>query len=322
MAKRPKQRGLSPEFMTDMTLPNGMLKPLLERVQSDTSLQMDIRSDCVNVYYRGGNLLRVKRPQDSVYRFTFDTKYVPETLRSSMKFPDATVESKEQTQEWIRKIPLIKDTMDLWFGKHPKDERALQQLVAWENNSSPWAGSTDYFIVDIEYANREGARFDLVALRWDSTASARRLSKGYRPRLTIIEMKSGDGAVKGNSGMAAHLKQLQVFLGRTDKVAMFKKEMLNVFKQKRELGLIKSLRGNGNEVKDFDASVDVLFLLAGHDPESARLSGELSGIEQACSVENPIFPIGFCTANFMGFALYNQNIHSLGEFRRWWDKAI
>ena len=163
--------------------------------------------------------------------------------------------------EWVATLPHLKDVMDLWFGKHPKEERALQQLVAWENNSSPWANGTDYFVIDIEYDNRKGARFDLVALRWDSTRSARGLCKGYAPKLVIIEMKAGDGAVGGKAGILKHYEDTQTFLSSPDQVDCFREEMLYVFNQKRELGLIKALKENTHVITKIDEAIDFIFCL-------------------------------------------------------------
>ena len=313
-------RGLSPQFMED--LQNGILNPLLLRARADTSLDMEIRNDYLNVYYRGGNLVCVKRNLGTGYAFTFDTNYALDSSTAALQLPPSSVKSRNDVDAWIQMIPLIKDTMDLWFGKHPKEERAAQQLVVHENNSSPSAGGTDYFIVDIEYDNHHNARFDLVALLWESNATARRLHKGYLPKLTIIEMKSGDGALVGKSGISAHLCQLRRFLGDPEQVKEFKEEMLQLFQQKRDLGLIRSLKGNRNQAIRVHESIDVMFLMTNHDAASRRLAAALNEIEKDCSAATPGFQVGFCTANFMGYSLYEKNILSLCDFKDRFPKHI
>jgi hypothetical protein len=291
-------------------LKNGILSPFLNRVLKDTTLELEIRNDAFNVYYRGGNIFRLSKSETKCYKVSFDESYASTIGTSSLELPPSRVTNLNDSKEWVATLPHLKDVMDLWFGKHPKDERALQQLVAWENNSSPWAKSTDYFVIDIEYNNRKGARFDLVALRWDSTPHARGLRKGYTPKLAIIEMKAGDGAVKDKSGIVEHCEKARRFLGSPEQVDQFQEEMLCVFKQKRELGLIKALKDNNHSITMVDKDVEFMFLFVGHDPASSVMRGELSKIGDAS------FKLKVCLANFMGFALYEQGVYSLEEFKK------
>ncbi len=53
-----KKRGLYKEFMAD--LESGFLKELLELVKNDYTLDLQIRENYINIYYRSGNILRVK----------------------------------------------------------------------------------------------------------------------------------------------------------------------------------------------------------------------------------------------------------------------
>ena len=54
-------RRLSGAFMDDLA--QGVLSPLRDRVLADRSLCLEIRDDYLNIYYRGGNLLR--KPNNS-----------------------------------------------------------------------------------------------------------------------------------------------------------------------------------------------------------------------------------------------------------------
>jgi hypothetical protein len=311
-----KKRGLSPRFMEDLK-EGGVLHPLLRRVRWDATLDLEIRENYLNVYYRGGSLVKVAPVLRGAgkYTLTFNTNYLSKAKSASADLKESTVASATDTKKWIEYIPVLKDTMDLWFGAHPKDERALQQMVVWENNDSSWANSTDYFIVDIEYDSRkgnadQGGRFDLVALRWESDATSRKLRGKKRPKLVVIEMKAGDGALKGKAGLQDHISVLLEFAASKPRKAMFVREMLGVFAQKRELNLIRGLSRNKNVVaqENVDTNIGFMLLLAGHDPASKKLSRELRTLQTE-------LPIMFSTANFMGFGLYNENMHTLLEFR-------
>ena len=94
--------------------------------------------------------------------------------------------------------------MDWWFHKHPKYEREFQQVIARENNNlGNISRGTDYYIVDIEYANKvksaeKSARFDMVALKWLSDGASRENVK--KVSLALIEVKFGSGALQGKAG--------------------------------------------------------------------------------------------------------------------------
>ncbi len=305
-------RGLSDKpFIHD--LQEGVLAPLLDRVQKDRSLDMEIRHEYVNIYYRGGNLLRVSRDnRHSGYLAHFNVNYGP-TLKATL--PGERIVRDPDTRAWLDKFPAMKNAMDLFLGRISKDERASQQMVVYENNVGSSAGGSDYFIVDIEYDNHQGARFDLVALRWDSDSTARKLQKNYLPRLTAIEMKTGDSAMSGKSGLLDHYDDWVAFFSQPGLLGEFKREMLLVFEQKRALGLIPALAKNHNSVRDVAADVDVVFLLANHDPASCRLKTAVDALQERIAKDRPGFNIHFATATFMGFGLYSQNILSLDAFR-------
>ena len=57
-----------------ISLKSGLLKPVLDRVKKDDTLMLGIRDGYFNIYYRGGNLLRITEKQLSFDLF-FDKKY-------------------------------------------------------------------------------------------------------------------------------------------------------------------------------------------------------------------------------------------------------
>lgn len=201
--------------------------------------------------------------------------------------------------------------MDYWFSRHPKFEREFQQIVVWENNNSSIATSTDYFIVDIEYANTKDGRFDMVAVQWDSDASTRKLQSGYLPKLCFIEMKYGDSALTGISGMLEHVNQWKKYLTVTN-IGKIKNEMLTLFQQKRDIGLIAGLEDNLNDVKNFSDEIECFFLLANHDPSSRKFK---KIIEELKGIKIHGEEVKFCVSNFMGYGLYKENVIKLADFQ-------
>ncbi len=289
----------------------GKFNHLLRYIRNDNTLDLQIRDNYLNIYYLGGNILKVCPSKDS-YDLHFDYKY----LKAAPFIEQDILHNYLNKMDWYNYIPLAKQAMDFYFSKHPKEEREFQQLVVRENNYSSVANSTDYFIIDIEYDNRANARFDLVALQWPSESSARKLLKDFKPKLSIIEMKYGDGALTGTAGMLKHWQDFNSLISDSEKLKTFKSEMLDLFQQKRQLGLIPCLSQlkNNNQVVEFAEDVDLIFLIANHDPASTKLTNELTKLKDQS--------IKFCSSNFMGYGLYQQNIFTLEEFNSRFKEQI
>ena len=312
-------RELSKNFMA--ALKKGLLYPILKLVKGDLTLCLEIREDYVNIYYRGGNILRIKR-EANCYNAFFDTKYLDKkTTRVPKRLPRILGKPKD-VSAWINAIPFLKHEMDLWFGRHPKDEREFQQLILRENNGSNVGNSTDYFIIDIEYDNHKGACFDLVAVEWESKSIIRKLNKGYKPKLCFIEVKYGDNALSGTAGMLKHIKDFKSYLDSSDNLKIIREEMTTIFKQKRDLGLIPALKNNKNEIIEFSREVDFIFLLANHDPDSSKLYSILKGMQKEYRGKTLRFGLKFCGSNFMGYSLYKENVYSFNDFMERFKKQI
>jgi hypothetical protein len=130
-----ERRGLSPEFLAD--LQGGMLAPLRERVVRDRSLCLELRENYINVYYRGGNVMRVC-PTDEGYSAFFDRKYFG-GAEAPMPMPPDRLRKPEDVGAWLSALPSLKQAMDLW---QPGEEREVQQLVLRDNNVGGCARAT------------------------------------------------------------------------------------------------------------------------------------------------------------------------------------
>ncbi len=68
-------RELSKNFLFDLQSPNGLLRPVFERVRQDHTLMLAIRDGYINIYYRGGNLIKVQEQSKGSYSSFFDKNY-------------------------------------------------------------------------------------------------------------------------------------------------------------------------------------------------------------------------------------------------------
>lgn len=294
-------RGINQLFINDLL--DGKLCTLLKFVRNDNTLDLEIREGYLNIYYRGGNALKVTQI-NSDYLFEFDKNFFTENKFRVEKLLNEKIEN----YQWFEYFSVIKQWIDFYFTKNKKEEREFQQLVVRINNYSSLANSTDYFIVDIEYDNSDNARFDLVAIEWPSIASQRKLAKDFKPKLVIIEKKFGDGSLSGTAGMKKHLEDFKKFVSDAQSQLNFKNEMLGLFRQKRELGLIPCLSksGNSNDVTEFNKEIGLAFLIANHDAASSILDNEIKSLDENLA--------SFFVSNFSGYGLYKANLFKHKDF--------
>ena len=274
------KRGLEPKFLADLN--KGMLSPLLSFVKADNTLMLAIRDNYINIYYRGGSILKLTWDK-AQYIAIFDPNYAEPGKRSPeaeeinltkdeklgrIKLPHF-IEKDEKIQEWLDAFPSLKRIMDKWLTKHEKLEREFQQLVVRENNFSRLANQTDYFIVDIEAAYPDAhARFDLLAAKWPATQQERKKDK---VSLAIIEMKYGEKSLTGATGLIEHLKNLETLIRNPKHLQVLRDTIALQLTQLNELGLLKHTRTENRDFEVTEEKPEVILLLAGYPPKSQNL---------------------------------------------------
>ena len=143
-----KKRGLDDDFINDLR--HGLLRPLLDMVKTDNTLMLAIRNNYINIYYRGGSILRLTRKGASQYEAKYDWKYAgtreeintlltdDKTINFLMEElpPGDILDDGPKVRKWLCSFPQLKQTMDFWLTKSGKVEREFQQLVVRENNFS------------------------------------------------------------------------------------------------------------------------------------------------------------------------------------------
>jgi hypothetical protein len=119
MTKR--KRKLSETFLNDLKNNDGLLRPIIERVKLDHTLMLAIREDYINIYYRGGNIIKVKEQGKSSYKATFDDQY-NKNGKIIPKIPKV-ITSPDDAMAWVEAFPHLKEIMDLYFSIKIKPER-------------------------------------------------------------------------------------------------------------------------------------------------------------------------------------------------------
>lgn len=285
-----KTRGLSDEFIC--ALLSGELRPFLDTVCSDDSLCIEIRDNYLNIYYRGGNIYRIKHSRKG-YFIKFAHSYFGMT---SFDFPQAY-----DLAGWHTRLEKLKKGMDGWFVMHPKSERETQQKITVSNASKP----ADYIIADIEYtAPEQHFRFDMVGVNLCG-----------KPRLSLFELKQGDSSVAGKAGITKHLEDVSRAVCNPSLYNTLLGEIQKISEQKQTLGLLPTIE---NTEFMSQQKPEFIFLLRGHNPKSQVPDRELRKViesvkylelKASCDVK-----ISFMADD--AYTLYASNMQSLEDYIR------
>ncbi len=326
------RRGISAEFERQLT--EGILHPLLQRVHHDDTLTLEIRNGYIDIYYRGGRLLGIHE-QAGGQRFStqFDERYcgTADDYQATLpERPGRIITAADDSIAWVDAFSHYKQAMDIRFCKHPKLEREYQQAVLRDNNRHATGESSDYTIVDIEYAQSPRAfpeqeanyRFDMVGFRWPAAGKTR--ASGFVTPV-IIEMKAGDNALTSpqlkkdsdelTPGLIKHVLDFERFLTPdpgeevSRPYAMLCEELVDMFGLKQRLGL-PSLpqRMRDLEITAVNPRPEILFVLANHQPSSTILARELKKLPAMTRADYRI-----ATVSYAGYALYADNLKTVEE---------
>ncbi len=300
-------RKLSENFIDDLVNESGLLYSILEQIKQDHTLMLAIRKDYINVYYSGGNLLRIKDQRENTYQFHFDQNY--NITKKDLPDLPTKIKNYETVTKWANVFPLLKVVMDNWFAAHPKLERKIQQLIVCENNNPTNAEKSEYLISDIEFADAElGARFDMLAIRQPDKA-------GGKHRAALVEVKYGDRALGGAAGMIKHLRDMDKLICDKSRYATVLETMTSQLKQLDQLGLLVSSSGSQVELNPNDKP-EVIFVLANHNPRNPKLASILSEPEILEYGDSERFDLKFFVASFAGYGLDSHCMLDLHEFQK------
>ena len=322
------RRGLSDPFLYDLEGKGKIdLNPLLSFVKDDNTLMLAIRKEYINIYYRGGSILRLfwDKDKDHQYNAKFDFNYAEPGKRSpeAEKIIIATEEKLDlkkiikktsDVQEWLNNFPALKQIMDEYLTKHEKLEREFQQLVVRENNFSRLSNMTDYFIVDIEVSYPK-TRFDLLAIKWPATQEARKKDK---VSLAFIEMKYGKDSLTGKAGLAEHIKKLADFIKNPANLSDIRETIKVQLTQLNELGLLKHTRTEDRDFEVTEEKPEVIMLLAGYPLQSQRLHNLLFNEEKEALnlyAQDTEFDLKFHWPHSAGYGLFIKDMIPLDCFK-------
>lgn len=305
-----EERKLSCAFLRNLERKEGILFPLLEYIKKDNSLMLAIRNNYINVYYRGGNILRLtENCNGNLYTAFFDENYASLVSISSVKGLER-IDNQVATKKWLDIFPLLKLAMDTYRTANPALEREFQQIVVRENNFSAIANETEYFIADIEAADSEiGARYDMVALKWPAEKR-----KTGDVDLALVEMKYADDALGGTAGIEKHLQDVKKYLLSPGSLDVLRSGTEEQFNRLNQLGLVAHKKGASRVFKISTEQPELILLLANHNPRSKKLANLFDKIEPFSDEENNPFKLRFFVSSYAGYGMHSHNMLTFKEF--------
>jgi hypothetical protein len=215
-------RGLSPEFLT--ALRSGFLAELTGAAKEDSDLDLEIRENYINLYYKGNSLLKLSEASGQRYRVEVNQKFL-----TGIQAPAQLVD-EDTTTQFVENIPLIKRNIQR-CGQH-SIELEYEQLFIRANNFERRVNA-EYFVLDRQYVI--GAeKFDLMGFCWPRSGRAR----GQEVGMCLMELK-----YSLNTDITGLHEQLERYYSAVKKRTAkqppddLATEAHNVFRQKLHLGL-------------------------------------------------------------------------------------
>lgn len=243
-------RHIDSRFINDLLY--GELAFFLSKVKENRrTLSLEIRKNYINIYYRGGSLLKIAQMRNG-YTFHFDAKYCKHN--GGQNFDLLNNLDSDDIAAYTNHFQLMMQEMDFWFAEHPKPERDYQHQLLVNNPE----------IVDIEYQIGRRMRLDMLLFTGD--------------KLLIVENKYGTGAISGRAGVAEHYADICEVLNDPALLDELIGSACHISQAKKALGLVDA------EISRTDIeSVEILFLLANYNPDSQSLSNEIAKMNGSVS---------------------------------------
>jgi hypothetical protein len=261
-------RGLSDSFMEELKF--GFLSDIPKKVRKDKDLDLQIRENCFNIYYKGNALLRLEYASQKKYRVDINDRF-----KISLNIPDYLVDI-ETTQQFLSNIPTLKENINKEASSSLEAE--YEQEIIRANNYEKEINS-EYFVVDRQYVdrytddnqNKLTNRLDLTGFFWNR----RNRKQNQIVPLCFMEIK-----YSLNRDIGDVHKQIRRYYQSIEKNTAEKaKEAKKVFGQKLELNLINHRSIEALKTLSFSEKIgdyQFIIILVDYNPYSRLLKDAIN----------------------------------------------
>ena len=270
-------RKLSDAFVYN--LKTGFLSEINQRAINDTDLDLQIRDNYLNIYYKGNSLLKLDEVTPERYRVTIDTKFT-----NGARIGDLV--DTETTQAFLDRVPFIKENI-LKHGKSSL-EVEYEQMIIRANNYEP-RNNSEFYIIDRQITAGKAGRFDLTGFYWKRA----KRRKGQEVPFCLMEVKFALNA----DIQHVHEQIERYYLAIQNRAGEMAEEAEGILRQKIELGHFNQPANRLAAMKTLSISRDInqfqfILVLIDYNPHSSLLNmGKLMGLPFANQLK--IFNTGF-----------------------------
>lgn len=250
-------------------------KPLIELVAKDKDLDLQVRDNYFNIYYDGGNVLRVTPTVEGLY---FDPWYFYDGTHNGREIPKTYIEEqakgkprdkqpknyptaeeadiiyKEIKNKADKLLKYLNDNdFDSYFNKakevvgkwveyYNHNERKDQHYIACSNRE--FTDKNNLVVIDIEFAVSTLKPYNKVTKK-DGKSKVPKMdviAVDRKGQIYSIELKENDKADDKNSphNVKQHLEDFKHSIGYNSPQNDFAEEMAEVVRIKKQLGILGS----------------------------------------------------------------------------------
>lgn len=158
-----------------------------------------IRNNAIGIYYNSDRVAKVFLSRDKL-KCEVSSYYLSDFYLTGIRQKSKTLTVSDM--EIIEKF----ETIILNSRLRETPEKKAQQHLIQLNNSN---NESEWFCFDIEYRQSTTIQMDIP--KFDGRFDILAISKNAPHRIAVIELKYGDGAIGGESGIVKHLKDFKNF---------------------------------------------------------------------------------------------------------------
>lgn len=253
---------------------HGRFAGILQTAIKDPELDIQVRANYLNIYYRGGNILRITSRSlwfDKFYFYlpseergkNFPKTYVEhiyahkeDKIPAKTEYPIPTFEEAKQIINDITKelakikghlpdSPEIffkeaKDIMNKWFKKWKKEERDDQHNISLANRT--FSEGCDLVVVDLEFAVSTLKEYNYAISPRTGNKKVCRfdiVAVDKNGQIYVVELKQNKQADsdQNSANIHVHRKDFDDTIGE-DSQNLFAREIFGLVETKKELGLL------------------------------------------------------------------------------------
>ncbi len=207
-------RGITKEFAEAFNKSD--LKRLYDKNKHE--LFLGIRNGYINLYYQGASISKTEyKKKSNNLSCILSTKYFYTDVKknSYIALSDRDI---------FQNYKLIKRNITNLTKK--TDQKIAQQQLVNNNNSNP---NTNWYCIDMEYSKQRNNSNEIPYGRFDIIA----LSKTPPHKVALIELKYGDRAIGGTSGIVTHAKDFACFIKNNIYNNHLKREIVDIVKSQK-----------------------------------------------------------------------------------------